>query len=210
MSFIRVVFQLGLDALHVHVGLLVLGLQVGNVGLLALEETEEALGFLGGVKALQLPDQVGDELAGLPHVLGLDLGQGGVGEITEFLLAGGAVLQHHLGIGDVDLFGKIVHHLLFFGGQGGILHLDGSFLLGFLHHLGVGFGVQGQAGRRRGGIQSQAGRSGNVQVQFRRGIFCHNSIHPFGSFRGRPVVCFWVIGPDSGLSECLPAPRCRC
>ena len=160
------VLQLGLDALHVFVGAVVAGLEGLQIGLLLFEEPENAaLLFLGGVKALQFVDEVGDELAGLAHVLGANLGKGGVGKFAQLFLAGGAVLQHHLAVGDVDFFRKIVHHLLLFGGEGGVLHHDGSGFLRLLHHLFVGGRVQRQRGCGGGGVQRQAGGGGSVQIK---------------------------------------------
>ena len=160
------VLQLGLDALHVFVGAVIAGFQRFQIGLLLFEEPENAaLLFLGGVKALQFVDEVGDELAGLAHVLGADLGKGGVGKFAQLFLAGGAVLQHHLAVGDVDFFRKIVHHFLLFGGEGGVLHHDGGGFFGLLHHLFVGGRVQRQRRRGGGGIQRQAGGGGSVQIK---------------------------------------------
>ena len=160
------VLQLGLDALHVFVGAVIAGFQRFQIGLLLFEEPENAaLLFLGGVKALQFVDEVGDELAGLAHVLGADLGKGGVGKFAQLFLAGGAVLQHHLAVGDVDFFRKIAHHFLFFGGEGGVLHHDGGGFFGLLHHLVVGGRVQRQRRRGGGGIQRQAGGGGSVQIK---------------------------------------------
>ena len=111
------VLQLGLDALHVLVSTFVAGLELFQVIACLFEQTQKALGLLGGgVKALQLRDQAGDEFAGLAHILGLDAGEGGLGEVAQLLLAGGAVLQHHLGVGDVNLLSKVIDHLLLFGG----------------------------------------------------------------------------------------------
>ena len=139
-----VVLQLGLDAFHVHISFVVFHFQGFQLVGLFLEKAQEAfLIFCGGVKAFQLADQLGDEFAGLTHILGAHAGKRTVRKITQLFLAGGAVLQNHLGVGQVDLFSKILHHLLLFGAQRGILHGNGGSLFGFLHHLGIRFGIQG-------------------------------------------------------------------
>ena len=154
-----VVLQLGLDALHVLVSTFVAGLELFQVIACLFEQTQKALGLLGGgVKALQLRDQAGDEFAGLAHILGLDAGEGGLGEVAQLLLAGGAVLQHHLGVGDIDLLGKVIDHLLLFGAKRGILDLD---------RLGLGgFQLGSLGGFVRDRVQCQGGGSGGGQVQF--------------------------------------------
>ena len=99
--------QHGLDVLHVGLGLVVLGLQVVQLIALLFEEAQNALLLLLiGIKALQLPDEVGDHIAHLAQILGGHLGQSSLGEIADLLLAGGAILQHLLAVGDIDLFRK--------------------------------------------------------------------------------------------------------
>ena len=161
-----VVFQLGFDPLDIHVGFFILGFEVFNVGLLLFEKAEKALALFGCIKTLQFADQVGDQFAGFPHILGFDTVEGVVRKIAEFFLAGRAVLQHHLAVGDVDLFGKIIDHLLLFGGQRGVFHLEGRGLFGFLHHFLVRFRVERQGGGR--GIQRQGRGGRNVQIKIIR------------------------------------------
>ena len=187
------ILKLGLDALDVLVGAFVAGLELLKVVAGLFEQAQEALGLLGaGVKALQLRDQAGDKLAGLAHVLGLDAGERRLGEIAQLLLAGSAVLQHHLGVGDVDLLGKVVDHLLLFGAQRGILDLDG---------LGLGgFELGGLGGFVRDGVQRQGGGSGGGQVQFIVQFSHGGSSFPY-------YKCF--IRSNSGSLKCRPKPRYR-
>ena len=108
--------------------------------------------LLIGVKALQLANEVGDHIAHLAQILGGHLGEGCFGEIADLLLAGRAVLQHLLAVGDIDLLGKLIHHGLLLGGQ---VHLclrgrgsGGLFLL--RHSSGGGSSVRvGTAGASR-------------------------------------------------------------
>ena len=155
-------FQHGLDLFHVGLGLVVLCFEgVQLVGLLLEEAHDALLLFLVGVKALQLADEVGDHIAHLAQILGGHLGEGCFGEIADLLLAGRAVLQHLLAVGDVDLLGKLIHHGLFLGAQ---LHLclrgRGSGGLFLLRYSGGG------------GVQRQGGHCGGIQIKI-QGIVSH-------------------------------------
>ena len=155
--------QHGLDVLHVGLGLVVLGLQVVQLIALLFEEAQNALLLLLiGIKALQLPDEVGDHIAYLAQILGGHLGQSGLGEIADLLLAGGAILQHLLAVGDIDLFRKGIHHCLLLGGQ---LHLRllgrrGGLRLFLLSCL-------------RGGVQRQGGHCRSIEVEVQSVVVSH-------------------------------------
>ena len=152
-----VALQHGLDVLHVGLGLVVLGLELVQLVGLFLEEAKDPLFLLGGVEALQLADQVGDHLPHLAQVFGGHLGQRRLREVADLLLAGRAVLQHLLAVGDVDLLGEVVHHLLLLGGQA---HL----LLGRLGRLLLFLLGDGQVGR---GVQRQGGGGGASKSKFK-------------------------------------------
>ena len=146
-------FQHGLDLFHVSLGLVVLGLEGLQLAGFLFEEAHNALLlFLVGVKTLQLANEVGDHIAHLAQILGGYLGESGFRKIADLLLAGRAVLQHLLAVGDIDLLGKLIHHGLLLWGQ---VHLcfrgRGSGGLFLLRHSSGG-GVQRQ-GRHCGGIQ---------------------------------------------------------
>ena len=131
------------DPVHVGLGLAVLELHLlhGVVG--PLEQTGKALLLLRRVDALQLRHQVRQHVADLAHVLGADGVQGAFGEVGDVLLGRRAVLQHLLGVADINLLGKALDRLLLrrrqdaqvgTGGGGRLLH-QGGFLL----HLGLHF-----------------------------------------------------------------------
>ena len=139
--------QHGLDVLHIRLGLAVLGLEVVQLVALLLEETQNALLlFFVGVEVLQLPDEVGDHVAHLAQIFGGDLGEGGFGEVTDLFLAGGAVLQHLLTVGDVDLLCEGNHHRLLLRGQPDFRCGGGGGFLLLLHRRSSGSGVQRQSG----------------------------------------------------------------
>ena len=106
-----------LDGLDIRLGLIVLGLHAVELTALFLEEAEDAFFLLGGVEALQLADEVGDHAAHLAEVFGGHLRKCRLREVADLLLAGRAVLEHLLAVGDVDLLGEGVHHRLFLGGS---------------------------------------------------------------------------------------------
>ena len=96
------------DLVDVGVGLVVASLQRAHLGGLLLEQAEEAL-LLLGVEALELGDHVHDQLARFAQILGAHLVEGRFGEACHLRLGAGAVLQHHLGVGDVDLLREGLH-----------------------------------------------------------------------------------------------------
>jgi hypothetical protein len=108
--------------------------------------------FLACIKALQLTDQAGDHIAHFAQILGGHLGKGGLGEIADLLLAGGAVLQHLLAVGDVDLLSEGVHHRLLLGAELDLLGLGGR----------SGFGLLFLGGRCFHRVEGQGGNSGCV------------------------------------------------
>ena len=162
-----VIFQLRLDALDVFVGAVIAGLELLDAVGRLFEEAQNTLGLLGvGVKALQFGNQAGDKLAGLAHILGLDAGERRLGEVAQLFLAGGTVLQDHLGVSQVDFFGKIVDHLLLLRGEGGILHLHRGRLFALLDDFFISGGVKGQRRGGGGGVQGQGRGNRGVQIQF--------------------------------------------
>ena len=155
--------QHGLDVLHIRLGLVVLGLQVVDLVAFFLEETQDAfLLLLVGVKALQLANEVGDHIAHFAQVLGGHLGESGLREIADLLLAGRAVLQHLLAVGNVDLLRKGVHHGLFLSGQLDLLRGRGGLGLLFLGRSGFFHRVQ-----------RQGGGSGCVQIKIESVVLSH-------------------------------------
>ena len=167
--------QHGLDILHVGLSLVVFGLEVVELVALLLEEAEDALLLLlVGVETLQLPDEVGDHIAHLAEVLGGHLGESSFGEIADLLLARGAVLQHLLAVGDVDLFRKGIHHRLFFRSQLDVRCGGGGLRLLFLHRRSGG-----------GGVQRQGRNSGGVEVKVQSIVVSHERFRPF-QFQQRP------------------------
>ena len=106
-----VVLQLLGDLVHVDLGLVELRLRLlhGAGGL--FEETAETFLLLGFVvvEILQLHDEAREHVADLAHVLRAYLAERGAGEIGNVLLRGGAVGKNKIGIGHVDLLGKLAH-----------------------------------------------------------------------------------------------------
>ena len=145
-------FEGGLDGLDVRFRFAVLGLHVVELVTLFLEEAEDALFLFACVKALQLADQVGDHIAHFAQVLGGHLGKSCFGEVTDLLLAGGAVLQHLLAVGDVDLLSEGVHHRLLLGAELDLFGLGGR----------SGFGLLFLGGRCFHRVEGQGGNSGCV------------------------------------------------
>ena len=173
-----VLLKLVADLVHVDLGLVVLGLHHGDLVFGLLEETEEALLLLlAVVEALELNDEVREHAADLAHVLRADAVQRGAGEIGDVLLAGGAVLQYGVGIGDVYFFRKIVYKLQLLGGKLGFLSLSGghrgSLLLG--DSLSGG-GLCG--GSRRRGLKGQGGDVIKIYI---------------GHFRSFLSLCYFVM-----------------
>ena len=89
----------------VHVGLDLAVLRLHGLQLVAglLEQAEQALLLLVLAEALQLHHQTAEILADLAHILAADVVQRVLGEGRHALLGGSAVLQHLIGIADVDL-----------------------------------------------------------------------------------------------------------
>ena len=173
--------QHGLDLFHIGLGLVVLHLHGVQLVALLLEEAQNALFlFLTGIKAFQLTDQAGDHVTHLAQILGGHLGERSLGEIADLFLAGRAVLQHLLAVGNVDLLGELVHHGLLLRGQVHLCLRSGGFLLDgrslFL--------------RCRGGVQRQGGHSGCIQIKVEC-IVCHKR---FLSFQ-IPVTFFFSSVP---------------
>ena len=142
------------DLVHVGLRLGVAGLQGLQLVLFLLEEAENApLLLLVLAKVLQLHHQGGQGLAHLPQVLGLDVVQGALGEGGDVLLGRRPVLEHQVGVGDVDLLGELVHHLPLRLAEHGLVQLDGVGVpLGLEGGLvGLGLGLPGVQGQLRGG-----------------------------------------------------------
>ena len=145
-------FEGGLDGLDVRFRFAVLGLHVVELVTFFLEEAEDALFLFGGIKVFQLPDKVGDHAAHLAKVFGGHFGKCRLGEVTDLLLAGGAVLQHLLAVGDVDLLSEGVHHRLLLGAELDLFGLGGR----------SGFGLLFLGGRCFHRVEGQGGNSGCV------------------------------------------------
>ena len=173
--------QHGLDLFHVGLGLVVLHLHASSWSPFFLKKPRMPFSPPRLHQAFQLTDQAGDHVAHLAQILGGHLGERSFGEIADLLLAGGAVLQHLLAVGNIDLFSKLIHHGLFFRGQ---VHLRllrcGSFLLGgcclFLFC--------------RGGVQRQGGYCGCIEVKVEC-IISHKRFLPFQI----PFTFFLSSGP---------------
>ena len=166
------VLQILGDLVHVGLDLAVLGLHDLQLVAGLLEQPLQALLLLVLAEALQLHHQTAQILADLAHVLVAHVVQGILGEGRHALLGGGAVLQHLIGVADVDLLGEGVHGLTLLLGQQALVHghrLDLLFLL--LRYLRR-VGRQGQLGygHRRGGI----GIGG--QGQLRHHVIGHVSV----------------------------------
>ena len=162
-------FQHRLDLFHIGLGLTVLHLHGVQLVALLLEEPQNALLLLfPGVKALQLADEAGDHVAHFAQILGGHLGEGRFGEVADLFLAGRAVLQHLLAVGDIDLFGKLIHHGLFFRAEVHLLFRGGCLLRGrSCLFFGSGFRVEGQGGH-----------CGGVEVKIER-VVSHKRFLPF-------------------------------
>ena len=196
--------QHGHDLVHVGLGLGVLGFHGLQIVFLFLEEAEEtALLLLAEV--LQLSYQTGQGLADLAQVLGADGIEGVFREGGDILLRGGAVLQDHVGVLDIDLLGELVDHLALRLGELALIQLDRVSvpdLLGLGGVLRSHGGIQGQAGRV-GGLGGLGGGSGGIQIggkgQFRGKIgMIRHGLHPPLLSSSR---CFTVQRPS-----CVP-PR---
>ena len=156
------VFQVARDVLHVFGHVLILGLDGSDLLLRAEEQALEALGlFPGGVEALELGDQLGQDIAHFAGIAGFHVGKHGVREAGNLLLSVRAVEHHMIRVGQINSLGERRHLNLFLVREGRIQgrhrfpgvrglgrvlqilqHIHGLFhgLPGFL------FGVQGQDG----------------------------------------------------------------
>ena len=178
-----VVLQHPDDLIHIDLCLGIAGLQGLQLVALLLEEAEQAaLLLLILAKIFQLHHQVGQGLAHLAQVLGLDAVQGVFREGGNVLLGRGAVLEHHIGVGDVDLLGKVIHHFPLRLTEHGLVHLDGvdvplllalclcdgSLLDGRLRRRVQGQGRSLRRGGSRGcgriGLRSQSQLGGHIQI----------------------------------------------
>ena len=159
MSFISVTSCFGGYLVNVVLGLVVLGLERGDVLPLLLEEAEEAL-FLAlvEVEALQLDDEVAELLADLAHVLRAHLAEGGAGEVGDVLLRGGAVVEYLLAVGDVYLLGELRDGGLLGAREALELELLGRDLL-LLWRYGLGGGLFNNRGLGGGsvGVEGEGG-----------------------------------------------------
>ena len=158
------------NAVHIGLHLAVLGLHALDFIAGLAEKTRQTLLLVAGAEALQLHHQLAEVSAHLAQVLAAHIAQGVLGETRHALLGGGAVLQDHVGVGNVDLLGEFVHGLLFLLGEQLVVQRYGLDLL--LLHLGGGVGLQGQLGhsyiRFRG-----------VQGQLRGHVLSHSAILSF-------------------------------
>ena len=165
------------DLVHVHFGFGIVRLQRLDLELgLLLQAEQPFLLLFVDIEALQLHDQIGQHVADLAEVLRAHRAQGGVGEVGDVLLAGGAVDEHGVGVGDVDLLGERFHLLELFRRQAAHLGFD-ALSDGGVVLLGGG----GGCGRRRCGSFRcrerilKGGESRGSQGQFgdEFGVFRH-------------------------------------
>ena len=140
------------DAVHVHFGVVVAVFHQLQLVHRFFEEAEDTSAFLFvHGKALELGDQAADHVSHFAQVFGLHVFEGGIGKAGDLLLGRSAIGEYQIGVGDVDLGGKILDHLLLLGrkGRAHLLGLDrGLLLLGRLGGLLDLAGVQGQGDGR--------------------------------------------------------------
>ena len=122
------------------------------------EKAKEAffLAFIK-VKPLKLYDQIGKLVSNLAHILCAYLAQGGFGKIGDVLLRRGTVIENLLGIGNVNLPGKLSNSLLFSGAETIEFKL---FRRGFLFLHGRSGGLFNDGRLHRGsciGVKSKRG-----------------------------------------------------
>jgi hypothetical protein len=132
-------FQQGRDLVDVDLRLGIAGLDVLDLVLTLAEETaEQPLLLIGILGALELCDQISQQIADLAEILGGNILQGVVREIGDLLLRRRAVLQDDIGFRDVDLLRELIDRLLFRVAQLLIsVALLGGLELGFLHFTGI-------------------------------------------------------------------------
>ena len=133
------------DAVDVGLRLVVFGFHGGHFVGGALEEAEKALFFLLHIEGFELGYNIGENLSHFAQVLGPDGAEDVLGEVRNFFLCAGAVLDNDAGIGQLD-FGEEFLHRLFLGGGKNRLRR-----LGLLHLGRSGGGQGGGCGSRRGG-----------------------------------------------------------
>ena len=194
------------DAVHVGLRLGIAGLHGLQLAALFLEQPGQAL-LLRLAEGLQLAHQLAEGIAHLAQVLRFHVAQGAFRERGDVLLGRRAILQHQVGVGDVDLLCKVIHHLPLRLAEHGFVDLHGvglplglGGLLGGLGLLLVGVGLQGQAGGLGGG-GSGVGGEGQLGGQV-HSFFAHLMCPPvvFGVFRIRSSYR-WSSTPPSGPSE---------
>ena len=154
------------NAVHIGLHLAVLGLHALDLVAGLAEQTRQPLLLLAGAKALQLHHQLAEVSAHLAQILAAHIAQGVLGEARHALLGGGAVLQDHVGVGNVDLLGKLLHSLLLLLGKELVVQLHRLHGL-FLRGLGHSRGIQGQLGNGGLGLRG-------VQGQFGGHILAHS------------------------------------
>ena len=143
------------DLVHVGLYFVVLGLHSLQLVAGLLEQALQALAVLVLAEALQLHHQLAQVVTDLPHVLGADVVQRVFGEGRHALLRCRAVLQHLVGVADVDLVGEVLHGLLLLLGEQVLIHVHRLDLLLLLLGHFRRFRRQGQGGHFRhsgGGI----------------------------------------------------------
>ena len=201
-----VIFQDLDDAVHIGLRLGIAGLHDLQLVALFLEQPGQAL-LLRLAKGLQLAHQLAEGVAHLAQVLSSNVAQGAFREGGDVLLGRRAVLQYQVRVGDVDLLGKVVHHLPLRLGEHRFVDLHSvglplglGGLLGSLSLLLVGVGLQSQAGGLGGG-GSGVGGEGQLGGQV-HSFFAHLMCPPvvFGVFRIRSSYR-WSSTPPSGPSE---------
>mgnify|MGYP006966654030 CR=1 FL=1 len=113
-----VLFQFAGNAVNVDLRRCKAALHLFGVDLCLAEQARDALLFRL-VHRLELDEQAGEHIADLAQIAGLDLGQGGVGEVRDVLLRGRAVLEHLLRVFQIDLLREGQHGLLLLLGERG-------------------------------------------------------------------------------------------
>ena len=105
------------NAVHIGLYLAVLGLHALELVAGLAEQARQTLLLLLRAEALELHHQLTQIRAHLAQILAADIAQSVLGKARHALLSGGAVLQHHVGVGDVDLLGELLHRLLLLFGE---------------------------------------------------------------------------------------------
>ncbi len=151
-----VLLQLPGDLVHIHLRLAVLGLHGVHLVAGLLEKAEDAaLVLLLLAEVFQLHHQAGQGVSHLAQVLCAHIVQGALREAGHALLGGHAVVEHQLGVGNIDLLGKLVHLPPLRLGEHAVVDHDRlNFLL--LRLGGLRLGAQGQhGGLHLGGVGVQ-------------------------------------------------------